>query len=59
MRKSDRTELIEKIRRLANLPPGKDTQNYFTRGQLLELVLFLEAMIDRLRTLSGEKMKDA
>jgi hypothetical protein len=38
-----RTELVEKVRKLAGLSQGKETLGYFTRQQLLELVVRLES----------------
>lgn len=42
MRKPDREYLMAKICALANLPASKNTEGYFTREQLVELVLCLE-----------------
>ena len=51
MLRSDRTDLVIKIVRLANLPPGKATGGYFSRHQLIDLVMYIEGMKELIRTL--------
>ena len=42
MIKPDRKDLVIRVVRLANLPPCKETSDYLTREQLVELVMFIE-----------------
>lgn len=51
MLKPDRKDLAIKIVRLTNLPPGLGTGGYFSRRQLIELVLYIEGMQELVRIL--------
>jgi hypothetical protein len=42
MKRLSRVDIVKKICRLANLPDGKGTNGYFTRKQLIELMLRME-----------------
>jgi hypothetical protein len=44
-KKTIRNRLIYQICLLANLPKSKQTKDYFTRAQLIELKLLLENLI--------------
>lgn len=57
MIKPDRKDLVIRVVRLANLPAGKDTVDYLTREQLVELVMYLEGakeLLARLKETNGE-----
>jgi hypothetical protein len=41
-RRPNRHKLVEKVRVLANLPPGKKAKGYFNTMQLLTLIMYLE-----------------
>lgn len=63
-RRLSRSELVKKIVELAELPDGKasfDSLGYFSRDQLLELLLYIEqqeqrneALVRKLQEMKGE-----
>lgn len=44
MKKPSRVYLVQKIINAAKLPEGKKTLGYFTKEQLIELLVYLEKM---------------
>ena len=57
--KPDRVDLVGKIIALANLPSGKETAGYLTRGQLSELAMYLEGAQLLIQKLMGNQRTDA
>lgn len=53
-KKIHRLDLRKKIIKAASLPLGESTKGYFSRVQLLELLLFIESQKERI-----EKLQEA
>jgi len=57
--KAGRRELVHKVVKLANLPEGKTTLGYLTRGQLADLVLWIQEARERIRRAKVSEVDNA
>jgi len=54
-KKPSRKELTQKVIKLAKLSPGKTTTGYMSRGQLVQLIIYLEHCLELIDTKEVEK----